>query len=124
MDKGRSIVVAVLLLFSQAGNAAWEPVLRFSSLCDVDNQVCLEGRIDFDPNSKIIEIDARQFQSAGSGLLTFHFVGTTPLGEQVYHSSAVELRGRYGERISHKFGPPYSNRTQWTLNRLTFEKVD
>lgn len=108
-------------LFSFPATAAWETILSTSSICDQQGRVCLQGTIRFESNSKIMEIQARLHRTAGPGTLTFEFFGTTPLDEQVYHSTSVDIRGRYNESISHKVGPPYSNRTRWSLSRIIFE---
>lgn len=108
-------------LFSTPALAAWDTILSTSSICDPDGLVCLQSTIRFESNSKIMEIEGRLYRTAGPGTLTFEFFGTTPLDEQVYHSTSVQIHGRYNESISHKIGPPYSNRTQWSLNRIVFE---
>lgn len=114
------LCTAFLLTLPLSALAAWETLHSSSSICDTDNQVCLQTTILFESNSKVIEIRGRLHRTAGPGTLTFEFFGTTPLGEQVYHASSTEVRGRYSESISHKFGPPYSNRTAWALHRITF----
>lgn len=110
-----------LLLFSLPALAAWQTIHSSSSLCDQDGLVCFQSDIRYKSNSKIMEIRGNLYRTAGPGTLTFEFFGITPLGERVYHSTSVEVRGRYSESIYHKLGPPYSNRTQWTLNRVTFQ---
>lgn len=108
-------------LFSMPALAAWETILSTSSICDQEEQVCLQSNIRFEPNSKVMDIRGRLYKTAGPGTLTFEFFGTTPLNEQVYHSTSVHIRGRYNESIAHKIGPPYSNRTSWSLSRIVFE---
>lgn len=110
-----------LLLFPGLAPAAWEPVLPSTTACDTTNRVCFDGRIDFEANRKIIEIRGRLSKTASGGKLLFEFTGETPQGEAVFHSTEVPIRGQYNESISHKFGPPYSNRTNWSLYRITFE---
>lgn len=103
-----------------AATAAWEPVMADSLICDPAGRVCFQGRIDFEPNQKVIEIRGRLTRTAGPGMLVFEFTGETPLNEAVFHSADVPVRGNYSESISHKFGPPYSNQTHWSLYRISF----
>jgi len=121
--RGRHYLSLLLVIFPLSATAAWKTVHSSSSTCDQDEKVCLQSTIRFESNSKIMEIRGHLHRTAGPGTLTFEFFGTTPLGEQVYHASSVDVRGRYNESISHKFAPPYSNRTEWTLNRITFQSA-
>lgn len=123
MNKGKLLVILILAGLAEPTWSAREPVLEYGSICDTGNRVCFQGRIDFDPNKKIIEVQGRLYKTAGAGVLTFEFTGETPLNEHVFHPTTVKIQGRYNESISHKLGPPFSNRTDWSLYRLTFTPV-
>lgn len=84
----------------------------------------MRGSIRFERNQKVIEVSTRVAQAPGEGRITLVFLGDNPLGERVRHTVSDDINGNMGDIVSIKFGPPYSNQTDWWLDDILFTPVE
>ena len=120
----RCIFVFVLLSASLNSYAAWDTIAEGSRICSKDGEVCLSGTIRFERNEKIIVVSTRLSRAPGEGRITLVFLGDNPLGERVRHTVSEDTTGYMGDIVNLKFGPPYSNQTDWWLDDILFAPAE
>ncbi len=121
----KTILLMTALLGSATALAAGKRIVASSnSLCDVERKVCMRGLIEYEKNTKIMEVSARVQRSSGKGRVFFDFVGLTPTNENVLHTLSADINGRITEIVDFRSGMPFSNRTEWRLLEIRFESRD
>jgi len=119
----RRLVCACLLL-SCAFPALAGPLLyveRGGLICDADKTVCLRGNLIYQPNHRLLRLNARVQFAPGPGELRIMMTGTNRQGHRRYAPMEIALRGRYSEIVDFKMIPDHPDVNAWEIDRVSFE---
>ena len=84
--------------------------------------VCLRGTIAYEPNVRILSINARVQKQTGPGELRLGFSGSNRQGMLRYTEIVLMIRGTASEIVDHHMRPDAPDVANWTLNSFEFQK--
>ena len=92
--------------------------------CDSTGILCLRGTIAYEPNHRILSLNARLQKQTGPGQLRLGFSGSNRQGLLRHTEIVLRIRGTYSEIVDHRIRPDAPDVDTWALQSFSFEKDD
>ena len=113
-----------MLLALVAMNAHTEEriyIRKNETFCDSGKVLCLHGTLSYQPNSRIVSLNARVQKQTGPGTLHIILAGNNRLDMFRRTEIRLTIRGTYSEIINHQMRPDAPDVPEWGISSFTFE---
>lgn len=120
-------ITCSILLSLLATNAHTEERLylrKNETFCDSNRVLCLHGSLTYQPNSRIVSLNARVQKQTGPGTLLIILAGNNRLDMFRRTEIKLSIRGNFSEIINHQMRPDAPDVPEWNISSFTFESKD
>ena len=90
--------------------------------CDNEKELCIDGTIAYEPNTRILSLRARVQKQTGPGEIRLTFSGTNRRGSLKRTEIVMKIRGRHSEILDRRIRPDAPDVSNWKLDRFIFNK--
>ena len=121
-----TITCSILLsLIATNGHTEERLYLRKNeTFCDSSRVLCLYGSLTYQPNSRIVSLNARVQKQTGPGTLLIILSGNNRLDMFRRTEIKLSIRGNYSEIINHQMRPDAPDVPEWSISSFSFESKD
>lgn len=112
---------ASVLLVDKTSQSAERSYLKKSeTFCATGHSLCLVGSLWYEPNSRLLSLNARIEKQTGPGTIRITFVGSSRLNVQRRTELNVSVRGAHSEIIDHQMRPDAPDVYEWRIDSFAF----
>lgn len=111
----------MLLTLSSVASALERYYLKKSEVfCDSQQTLCLRGSITYEPNLRLLSLNARVQKHPGPGELRLSFSGTNRQAVPRRTEIVIQIRGNHSEIIDRRSRPDAPDVENWRLTGFLF----